>query len=296
VEPSETAGHAIDALRSRQRDPKGQATGGHHALGKAASVEVDTMLALETVGYEPVGLVTGSSAYEIPLLGRWANYKQNAEVEVFTHGLQQARLSSLERMRRAAVALGADGIVDIKFELPRIPKDGNEVRFNAAGLAIRTGPNSLLQPRKDSLQNPFTTTLDGHDFALLVRAGYLVVGVVVGVCVFHVGRRDMAATLKSLPRNTELTVITEALYQSRELAMARMQEEAFALDTDGVLGARVDEHTHAWGSRVIEFVAVGTGIELVADQHQPLRPSVVLSLTEDDPSDNQGPEESPGTT
>lgn len=284
MDPSEAAAHAIEALRSQQTDPNGVSGKGQSALGRATSVEIDTMVSLETVGYEPVGLVTGSSAYEIPLLGRWANYKQNAEVEVFTHGLHQARLSSLERMRHAAVALGADGIVGIDFELPRIPKDGNEVRFNASGLAIRTGANSLLQPRKDSTENPFTTSLNGHDFALLVRAGYLVVGMVVGVCVFHVGRRDIAATLKSLPRNTELTVITEALYQSRELAMSRMQQEALSLDTDGILGARVQEHTHAWGSRVIEFVSVGTGIELVTEWDRRLVPTAVLPLT-----DGRGP-------
>jgi uncharacterized protein YbjQ (UPF0145 family) len=290
MEPSEAAAHAIEALRSQLANPQSLSEKGRRALGGATSVEVDTMVSLETVGYEPVGLVTGSSAYEIPLSGRWANYKQNSEVEVFTHGLHQARLSSLKRMRHAAVALDADGIVEIDFELPRIPKDGNEVRFNATGLAIRAGANSLLQPRKDSTQNPFSTSLNGHDFALLVRAGYLVVGMVVGVCVFHVGRRDMAATLRNLPRNTELTVITEALYQSRELAMSRMQQEALALDTDGILGARVEEHTHAWGSRVIEFVAVGTGIELVTDDHQRLHPSVVLPLIDGDTSPHHGTE------
>jgi uncharacterized protein YbjQ (UPF0145 family) len=288
MEPSGPAARAIEALRTQQAQRQSGPEKAHGALGRGTSVTIDTMVSLETVGYEPVGLVTGSSAYEIPQLGRWANYKQNAEVEVFTYGLHQARLSSLKKMRHAAIALGADGIVDIDFELPRIPKDGNEVRFNATGLAVRTGPNSLLQPRKDSKKNPFTTNLNGHDFALLVRAGYLVVGMVVGVCVFHVGRRDVAATLRNLPRNTELAVITEALYQSRELAMARMQQEAFSLDTDGILGARVEEHTHAWGSRVIEFVAVGTGIELVTEAHQPIRPSAVLPLTDSQVSPETG--------
>jgi uncharacterized protein YbjQ (UPF0145 family) len=290
VEPSESAAHAIEALRSQQVNPQGVPGKDRRTLGNASSVEVDTMVSLETVGYEPVGLVTGSSAYEIPLVGRWTYYKANGEVHVFTYGLHQARLSALERMRHAAVALGADGIIDIDFELPRIPKDGNEVRFNATGLAIRTGDNSLLQPRKDSIQNPFTTNLNGHDFALLIRAGYFVVGMVVGVCVFHVGRRDMATTLRNLPRNTELTVITEALYQSRERAMSRMQQEALSLETDGILGAQVEEHTHAWGSRVIEFVAVGTGIELVTDEHQGLDPSVVLPLSDGANSRQHGSE------
>jgi uncharacterized protein YbjQ (UPF0145 family) len=279
--PKLAAARALDALRNQQgarRPPSGKS---QQAPGRGISVGVDSLISLESVGYEPVGLVTGSSAYEIPELGRWANYKENAEVDVFTYGLHQARLSSLERMRQAAVAMDADGIVDIGFEFPQIPKDGNEVRFNANGLAVRTGSDALLQPRKDSVENPFTTSLSGHDFSLLVRAGHLVVGLVVGVCVFHVGRRNMAETLRSLPQNSELTVITEALYQSRELAMSRMQQEAIQLDTDGILGTQIEENTHAWGSRVIEFVAVGTGIELVTEEHQALRPVTMLPLNDD---------------
>ena len=278
MEPSETAAHAIEALRLREAHPQRSPAKKAPPLGAATSVDVNELVALESVGYEPAGVVTGSSVYEIPLRGRWARVNQNAELGVFTHGLHEARLSALARIRHGAVELGADGVVGIQFELPSIPKNGNEVRFSAIGLAIRTGSNAAVQPRKDSIQNPFTTTLSGHDFALIVRSGYLVVGMVMGVCVFHVGRRDMVATMNNLPRNTELTVITEALYQSRELAMARMQQEAIAIDSDGVLGAQVEEHTHAWGSRVIEFLALGTGIELVTEDHQSIKPDVVVSL------------------
>jgi uncharacterized protein YbjQ (UPF0145 family) len=278
VEPSETAAHAIEALRMREGNAKPSAHTETHPTGAVTSVDVNELVALESVGYEPVGVVTGSSVYEIPLRGRWANYKQNAELTVFTDGFHKARLSAFGRTRHAARTLGADGVIALDFKLPNIPKSGNEVRFSAAGLAIRSGPNAAVMPRKDSTRHPFTTSLHGHDFALLARSGYLVVGIVMGICVFHVGRRNMMDTMKNLPRNTELTVITEALYQSRELAMARMQQEAITLDSDGIVGAQVDGHTHAWGSRVIEFLAIGTGIELVLDVPQPINPSLVVQL------------------
>ena len=52
---------------------------------------------------------------------------------------------------------------------------------------------------------------------------------------------------------------TQALYEARELAMERMQTEAAELQAGGIVGARIIERSHGWGSHVIEFFAIGTG-------------------------------------
>jgi uncharacterized protein YbjQ (UPF0145 family) len=176
--------------------------------------------------------------------------------------------------------MGADGIIGVRFEIPAIPRDGSEVRLSATGTVVRARDDAVVKPRTGSRDNPFTSSTSGQEFALLSRAGYLPLGIVMGVCIFHVGRRHVAQTLKNLPRNSELTVITEALYESRELAMTRMQEEALVLDAHGVVGVAVSHDTHAWGSRVMEFLALGTAVELVADQYQPLEPTLLVSLGE----------------
>jgi uncharacterized protein YbjQ (UPF0145 family) len=243
-------------------------------------VSVDEMLAADTIGYEPVGLVTGSSVFEIPLAGRRAYYKMNMEVTAFTYGLHQARIAAIRKMRSQTIGLKADGVVGSHFGLPSIPRDGSEVRFTVTGTAMRAKKDAVIQPRPDSRENPFTSTLSGQDFALLGRAGYLPLGIVMGVCVFHVGRRHVATTIKDLPGNEELSVITEALYQSRELAMFRMQEEATALEAHGIVGVTIEEKTHAWGSRVMEFLALGSAVELVADTYQPLGPALLVQLSD----------------
>ena len=41
-------------------------------------------------------------------------------------------------------------------------------------------------------------------------------------------------------KNQELDVLTQAMYQARELAMTRMEEEADALGADGIIGVRLE--------------------------------------------------------
>jgi uncharacterized protein YbjQ (UPF0145 family) len=90
---------------------------------------------------------------------------------------------------------------------------------------------------------------------------------VMGSCVYHVGRRGPLTTISSTGRNTELPNYTQALYDARELAMQRMQSEAQELSAEGIVGVSLSEKSHGWGSHVIEFFAVGTAI--IASEQQP---------------------------
>jgi uncharacterized protein YbjQ (UPF0145 family) len=53
---------------------------------------------------------------------------------------------------------------------------------------------------------------------------------------------------------------TQALYEARELAMSRMQDEAERLGAVGIVGMDIIEKSHGWGTHVIEFLAIGTSI------------------------------------
>ena len=65
---------------------------------------------------------------------------------------------------------------------------------------------------------------------------------------------------------------------ARELALSRMQAEAEAEQAVGIVGARVDESTYGWGSHVIEYFAVGTGIVPIQTDHEIAKPTMVLPL------------------
>ena len=61
-------------------------------------------------------------------------------------------------------------------------------------------------------------------------------------------------------RNQELQVLTQAMYNARELAMARMQAEADHLGADGIVGVQLRIQRYAWGQGVLEFIATGTAV------------------------------------
>ena len=65
-------------------------------------------------------------------------------------------------------------------------------------------------------------------------------------------------------QNVELGNYTSALYEARELAMTRMQDEARRARAQGIVAMRIEQKSHMWGSHVIEFLAIGTSVRLVA--------------------------------
>src|SRR5208282_3144747 len=63
----------------------------------------------------------------------------------------------------------------------------------------------------------FTSDLSGSEYVLLGEAGFEPLGFVVGSSIYHVGLQ-----VGRWNQNTELQVLTQAMYNARELAMARM--------------------------------------------------------------------------
>ena len=51
------------------------------------------------------------------------------------------------------------------------------------------------------------------------------------------------------------------MYEARELAMTRMEEEADQLGADGIVGVRLDIGRYEWGQDMAEFIAIGTAVK-----------------------------------
>jgi hypothetical protein len=69
----------------------------------------------------------------------------------------------------------------------------------------------------------------------------------------------------------ELTVLSQALYHARELAMERMTAEAEALEADGVVGVRLEAKGFQTSSHIAEFLAVGTAVRHRTEKgHRPV--------------------------
>ena len=93
-----------------------------------------------------------------------------------------------------------------------------------------------------------------------MQTGYVPQGLVMGTCVYHIAHRGLGQTLGSAGQNVELPNFTQALYEARELAMTRMQDEANQLEASGIVGVRLEEKSHQWGSHTIEFLSLGTAV------------------------------------
>ncbi len=238
-------------------------------------LSVDEAILLDQVGLEPVGLVTGASVVQLAAFARLgAGFSTNTELDTLSEALATSRRTAVERLAAAGLSVGADGVVGVRVEVGDLSGGSRLVHLVVTGTAVRDAGSH----RVGRAERCFTAAMSGQDVHLAVRAGYRPLGIVSGVCAYHVGRRGFSQWAGSVRENQEMTVYTEALYDARELAMGRLQDEAIALGADGVIGVTVTERTGVWGSHVIEFAAIGTAVNLVGDGHRSLDPRLIMDL------------------
>ncbi|MGH2857262.1 MAG: heavy metal-binding domain-containing protein [Solirubrobacteraceae bacterium] len=238
-----------------------------------SDLSVNEFLLVKEAGFEPLGLVLGSSIYHIGY--QQAMWNQNQEMGVLTQAMYHARELAMTRMEEEADQLGADGVVGVRLDIGRYEWGADLAEFIAVGTAVKHREGELHRAPSG---RPFTSDMSGQDFATLLRAGYRPAGLVMGNCVYHVARQGMMAAFKQVGRNLEMPNFTQALYEARELAMERMQVEADEAQADGIVGARIIERSHGWGSHVIEFFAIGTAVVSTGTDHVIEKPMLVLPL------------------
>jgi len=119
----------------------------------------------------------------------------------------------------------------------------------------------LAQTAGAAANGVFTSDLSVSEYVLLGEAGFEPLGFVVGSSIYHVGLQ-----IGRWNQNTELQVLTQAMYNARELAMSRMRAEADHLNADGIVGVELRLQMYAWGQDVLEFIATGTAVRHLTGQ------------------------------
>lgn len=120
---------------------------------------------------------------------------------------------------------------------------------------------SSVKERLQGLRNSahpsgvFTSDFSVNEFLLVRKAGFEPIGLCVGSCIYHVGIQ-----YSSWKQNQEMSVLSQAMYHARELAMSRMREEAREMGADGIVGVRLEIRHVEWDTDILEFVAIGTGV------------------------------------
>jgi uncharacterized protein YbjQ (UPF0145 family) len=239
-----------------------------------SDLTVNEFLLVKQAGFQPLGLVLGSSIYHLGLqFGRWG---RNMELTTLSQAMYHARELAMSRMEAEAQLLGADGIVGVRLAVELKEWGADTAEFLAVGTAVKAYDRS--RSWRNDAGRPFTSDLTGQDFWTLLQAGYTPLGMTMGVCVYHVAHRTLGNVLSNIGQNAELPQFTQALYDARELAMARMQHEAEQLNAEGIVGVQLNQHNHSWGAHTTEFFAIGTAVRPIRPDHTIPTPQLVLGL------------------
>jgi uncharacterized protein YbjQ (UPF0145 family) len=243
-----------------------------------SDLSVSEYVLLGEAGFEPLGFVVGSSIYHIGLqIGRW---NKNQELQVLTQAMYNARELAMARMRSEADHLAADGIVGVQLRMQMYSWGQNCLEFVATGTAVRHLAGRGAHRAPDG--RAFTSDLSAQDFFRLLAAGAVPVSFVLGTCVYHVAHQGVLQTLRQAGQNQEMMQFTQGVYEARELALARMQAEAAQARSSGIVGVTVEVKNHVWGEHATEFLATGTAIRRLAEEHKlpetSPRPTFTLGL------------------
>jgi uncharacterized protein YbjQ (UPF0145 family) len=145
----------------------------------------------------------------------------------------------------------------------------------AADLPVHARERMAMMQQGGKQSHLFTSDLSVNEFLLVKEAGFDPVGLVVGCSMYHIGFQ-----WAGINQNMEMTVLSQAMYHARELAMTRMQEEAEALGADGIVGVRLSAKHMSWEPNMAEFVAIGTAVR-ARDRSQSYRTNTNKPFTSD---------------
>jgi len=239
-----------------------------------SDLSVNEFVLTSQAGFEPVGMVMGTCFYHVGIQpSRWS---VSQELTVLSQAMYNCRELAMARMEAEADALGADGVIGVRLRSLNYVFASDVIEFLAVGTAVKaTNGQSYRTPAG----RPFTSHLSGQDFWTLWHHGWMPRAMVLGTCVYHIAHMTFRQMLAQTGQNMEMVNFSQAAYDAREIAMARMQYEGQQMGADGVVGVTVNESEWAWGEHAIEFFALGTAVHRAHPDAEPMRPTLTMPLT-----------------
>src|ERR1017187_4035206 len=141
-----------------------------------------------------------------------------------------------------------------------VPLFSNRPAGDTSSWEPQAADSRLAQTAGANPAGVFTSDLSVSEYVLLGEAGFEPLGFVVGSSIYHVGLQ-----VGRWSQNQELQVLTQAMYNARELAIARMRAEADHLGADGIVGVQLRMQMYVWGQDVLEFIATGTAVRAMSN-------------------------------
>ena len=147
-------------------------------------------------------------------------------------------------------------------------------RIEAGGLPVAAEDRLRQLASINGQPGLFSSDLSVQEFALLAGFGVQPLTQVMGSSIYNVGWQTVYYNVP-----TEVSVLSGAYNECRRLALGRLLEEAQLAAADAVVGVKIEEGSHDWAARAIEFIAVGTAVRLAEHMRHPDGGTVLTDLT-----------------
>jgi len=281
-----------------------------------SALTADEFAAIRGVGFEPAGQVFGAAVYDaragsfscpgtsgtsgVPGPsgpgGDGAPPRSATDVSgqggagsfgPLVQAMDQARHTAIGRMMAECAQLGGHGVVGVHVSRGEFPLGGTQ--FAVIGTAVRAPGGADGEPA------PFTSDLSGQDFAKLITAGWVPVGLALGISIgSRHDDRDTTRQARWSSGNAEVAGWTELVSQSRHDARQQLESDVSRLGAEGVVIAAMPMRVRqrdcpaAVGRRdhIVEASLIGTAVTRFA--HPAQRPGgPALAIMSLDPQRRQ---------
>lgn len=259
-----------ESARARLRDAA------EHPGAFSSTFTVPEMAVARVAGYEPLGLVMGSSIYQLGWSGfmGWAG----GELTLMTESQHNARTLALGRMAEEAELLGAHAVIGVQLRMKGFDFAEDFIEFTAMGTAVR------LADRAPPVEQPALTHLTAQELYKLELAGYWPKGIALGNCTWFDRHADCAADGRWF--NQPLPDHNQAIRAARRLATKRFSDDIARQAADGAVGVKVERSFHEREYDVndsshtefrVEVLLLGTSVIRAGAARLP-RPRLILDL------------------
>lgn len=261
-----------------------------------SGLTVEGERALRAAGFAPTRRVMGTTVFRLSSKGMWncgatpfaiGQNLHTQEVVPMQEAHAYCRRLAFERVAQECAGAGSDGVVGTRLDVQTVGDVGHE--YLAIGTAVRSG-GSVRPPR------PFVSALSSKRFTALLRAGWIPVGMAVGVGV-TVRHDDVKTRLSGMSfANQEMPAWTEMIATARWRAREMLIADCARIGAEGlVLHHNTMNFSHhectrtarnylSESSDVQDFMATvtmwGTGVVQFAAPSADATPDLVLDLND----------------
>jgi len=234
-------------------------------------------------GFVPHSFVFGNVAYSIGvggnIKGAFRGLKRG-EVSEYTEIFDRTRHLTLLRIKKEARTVNANAVIGIETSI--MPLLG-------AQEMMMIGTASSHPALSAYHDDPITCDMTNEELWNMVNLGYLPIQLVMGVSVYSLGLASGIATSLQSLAGGQIDGLTEVLYEAREKALRRIEEDAEKCGADEVVGVKT--RVYDLGGGLVEFMVMGTAvkkIEGVTTRNSMLPPQAIIQDRETFIDSSQG--------